>query len=95
MEDVYICECGLWNRKRLKELTDGKPICVCGKKMKLSQKDIQPLQKTLVSVDKMIEIEHFKQKEQIRIHGKKFYDKYNPNQGFTDGCYKSGAMGGT
>lgn len=88
MEKVYQCECGLWNRKKLKELTDGKAICICGKEMQLTIKDIKPIENKLKSIDKIIQEEYYNKKEQLKPRGKRFW--VNDEFKFVDGCRKVG-----
>jgi hypothetical protein len=84
METVYQCECGQWSRKKMKILTEGKAICLCGKEMQLTQKDIAPLHSKIKSFDAELKEIWENNKEPIRKHGSRFWDSYA--HAFVTGC---------
>jgi hypothetical protein len=84
METVYQCECGQWSRAKMKILTDGKAICLCGREMTLTQKDLKPLKNKLKSFDEELKEIWEKNKEPVQRHGYRFWDNYA--QAFVKGC---------
>ena len=45
MKQVYKCICGKWARKEYKFLTVGKPICPCGRVMRIGYRYIAKMAK--------------------------------------------------